>query len=386
MPNLIFSVAPASAAIADIDSSCGSRPASRSVCHSESTPPASQRSARVNQSLASSKPKAPTPIPARTPMATEDSPALDSAARASKETPMPPAPREEILAAFDKYKQARDAASRTGDWSIWAAVFTEDAHYVEHAYGELHGREAIREWIEGVMKPFPTMTFPQDWWVLDEERGAVVFCCQNQFPEPFQEDGTPFQFPNWTRLVYGGGRALGLRRGHLQPGARCGPGHEGLDQGRRPLRVRRSREDGAPLVSAGARTHCPSHRPRCAARTPAPSKEPPMGDVFIVEAARSPLGKRGGSLSTLHPADLLGTVMKGALDRSGLDPAAGRPGGGRLRLPGGRAELQTSRAPRGSRRGSRSRPRRRPSTASAARASRRAPSPPVWSAPASRMS
>lgn len=114
-------------------------------------------------------------------------------------------PRQEILEAFEAYKHARDEASRTGDWGIWAAVFTEDAHYIEHAYGELDGREAIREWIEDVMAPFPTMTFPQDWWVLDEERDAVVFCCENSFPEPFQPDGTPYAFPNWTRLVYGGG-------------------------------------------------------------------------------------------------------------------------------------------------------------------------------------
>ncbi|MCP5055721.1 MAG: nuclear transport factor 2 family protein [bacterium] len=112
--------------------------------------------------------------------------------------------REEILEAFTRYKQARDDASRTGDWGIWAATFADDAHYIEHAYGELDGRQAIQDWIQGVMAPFPTMTFPQDWWVLDEERDAVVFCCQNQFPEPYQEDGTPFQFPNWTRLVYGG--------------------------------------------------------------------------------------------------------------------------------------------------------------------------------------
>jgi len=117
---------------------------------------------------------------------------------------MSTAPRQEILAAFERYKVARDTASRTGDWSVWAAVFTEDAHYIEHAYGELHGREAIREWITGVMAPYPCMTFPQDWWVLDEERGAVVFQCQNQFPAPFQPDGTPYQFPNWSRLVYGG--------------------------------------------------------------------------------------------------------------------------------------------------------------------------------------
>jgi hypothetical protein len=114
-------------------------------------------------------------------------------------------PRAEILEAFEKYKRARDEASRTGDWNVWADCFTPNAHYIEHAYGEFHGRDAIREWICEVMAPFPTMTFPQEWWVLDGQRGAIVFCCQNQFPEPRQADGSPYQFPNWTRLVYAGG-------------------------------------------------------------------------------------------------------------------------------------------------------------------------------------
>jgi acetyl-CoA C-acetyltransferase len=45
-------------------------------------------------------------------------------------------------------------------------------------------------------------------------------------------------------------------------------------------------------------------------------------DVVIVEAVRSPLGKRNGGLSTLHPADLLGAVQVAALERSGMDPGA----------------------------------------------------------------
>ena len=131
--------------------------------------------------------------------------------------------REEILDAFERYKEARDVASRTGDWSVWAAVFTEDAHYIEHAYGELQGRDAIEKWIVDVMAPFPTMTFPQDWWVLDEERDAVVFCCQNTFPEPFREDGTPYAFPNWTRLVYAGGGLWASEEDIYNP-ARDAPG------------------------------------------------------------------------------------------------------------------------------------------------------------------
>ncbi|NNE10851.1 MAG: steroid 3-ketoacyl-CoA thiolase [Ilumatobacter sp.] len=44
--------------------------------------------------------------------------------------------------------------------------------------------------------------------------------------------------------------------------------------------------------------------------------------VVIVDAVRSPIGRRGGGLSTLHPADLLGTVQRSLIERAGIDPAA----------------------------------------------------------------
>ena len=43
-------------------------------------------------------------------------------------------------------------------------------------------------------------------------------------------------------------------------------------------------------------------------------------DVVIVEAVRSPIGRRGGGLSTMHSADLLAAVQRELIDRSGLDP------------------------------------------------------------------
>src|SRR5688500_6385106 len=43
-------------------------------------------------------------------------------------------------------------------------------------------------------------------------------------------------------------------------------------------------------------------------------------DVVIVEAVRSPIGRRGGGLSTLHPADLLGQVQRALIERAGIDP------------------------------------------------------------------
>ncbi len=45
-----------------------------------------------------------------------------------------------------------------------------------------------------------------------------------------------------------------------------------------------------------------------------------MGDVYIVEACRSAIGKRGKGLAGLKPADLLGAVQKAALERSGIAP------------------------------------------------------------------
>ena len=47
-------------------------------------------------------------------------------------------------------------------------------------------------------------------------------------------------------------------------------------------------------------------------------------DAFIVEAVRSPVGRghpEKGVLRDLHPADLLGRVYAGLIERSGIDAA-----------------------------------------------------------------
>ena len=46
-----------------------------------------------------------------------------------------------------------------------------------------------------------------------------------------------------------------------------------------------------------------------------------MPTPVIVEAARSPIGKRNGLLSGLHPADLLGAVQLETIKRSGIEPS-----------------------------------------------------------------
>jgi acetyl-CoA C-acetyltransferase len=46
-----------------------------------------------------------------------------------------------------------------------------------------------------------------------------------------------------------------------------------------------------------------------------------MGDVVIVGAARTPIGRYGGAFRTLHPADLAATATLAAIERAGLDRA-----------------------------------------------------------------
>ena len=45
-------------------------------------------------------------------------------------------------------------------------------------------------------------------------------------------------------------------------------------------------------------------------------------EVVVVEAVRTPLGRRNGGLAGVHPADLLGAAQRAAVERSGIDPAA----------------------------------------------------------------
>ena len=46
-----------------------------------------------------------------------------------------------------------------------------------------------------------------------------------------------------------------------------------------------------------------------------------MQEVVILSAVRSPIGRRKGGLSGLHPADLLGVVQRAAVERAQIDPA-----------------------------------------------------------------
>jgi SnoaL-like domain len=113
--------------------------------------------------------------------------------------------REEMQRAHDNYVATAMEAGRTGDWKPWAALFTEDARYIEHHYGVFEGRAAIEAWISETMAEWPNsaMTeFPHDWCVCDLERGRWICQIENRFRDP--GGGEVYEAANVTILQYAG--------------------------------------------------------------------------------------------------------------------------------------------------------------------------------------
>jgi hypothetical protein len=113
--------------------------------------------------------------------------------------------REEVESAFAQHELVVAEIGRTWDWSRFADEFTEDADYVEHTYGKLHGRENIREWIVSTMNMFPGSEmphYPTSWHAIDEEKGWVFCEVLNRMKDP--GDGSIHERPTITILKYAG--------------------------------------------------------------------------------------------------------------------------------------------------------------------------------------
>ena len=47
-----------------------------------------------------------------------------------------------------------------------------------------------------------------------------------------------------------------------------------------------------------------------------------MGEAYIVDAVRAPVGRRKGGLAAVHPADLAAHPIRALVERTGIDPGA----------------------------------------------------------------
>ena len=113
--------------------------------------------------------------------------------------------RQEIEQAFERQQQVVAEIGASWDWSRYADLFTEDATYREHSFGNFSGREQIRSWIVAQMDAFPGREmpfYPKTWYSIDEEKGWVFVEFMNRMRDP--GDGTVLEAPVITILHYGG--------------------------------------------------------------------------------------------------------------------------------------------------------------------------------------
>jgi ketosteroid isomerase-like protein len=111
-------------------------------------------------------------------------------------------PRSEIESAHDRYLETRGRieAGELG-WDALADFFTDDATFVDPAWGRIEGKAAIREFLTTSMKGLDGWSFPHEWRMIEGDR--LVAAWWNRLPGK-RADGSPYQARGLTIMTYAG--------------------------------------------------------------------------------------------------------------------------------------------------------------------------------------
>jgi len=110
-------------------------------------------------------------------------------------------PEDEVRAAVDRYLALRGRLDRgEGEWTEIADLFTDDAVYVDAAWGRVEGREAIRQFFADAMAGVD-FTFPVDFFAVS---GNWVVVKWRQVLPGSRPDGRPWQQSAVSTMLYAG--------------------------------------------------------------------------------------------------------------------------------------------------------------------------------------
>ncbi len=128
-------------------------------------------------------------------------------------------PREEVADTVERYHEMRrriDAGEESGFGAL-ADLYTEDAVYIDGAWGRIEGREAIAKWLDESMVGLGDWKFPIEFTAIE---GNDVVVKWTQIIPGTRPDGTPYTPVRLLEAHLRGRRSLFLRRRHLQHGPR----------------------------------------------------------------------------------------------------------------------------------------------------------------------
>jgi ketosteroid isomerase-like protein len=111
-------------------------------------------------------------------------------------------PRDEVQAAVDRYHELR-ARIEAGehDFGVLADLYTDDAVYVDAAWGRIEGKAAIAAWLVDSMVGLGDWQFPVEFTAIDGDNVVVKW---TQVVPGTREDGRPYAQSGYSRLVYAG--------------------------------------------------------------------------------------------------------------------------------------------------------------------------------------
>jgi ketosteroid isomerase-like protein len=112
-----------------------------------------------------------------------------------------PFDREEIDATVRRYIATRDdICSGKREWDRLAAFFTDDAVFIDPAWGRVEGLDEMRRTVFGpAMAGLDDWTFPTDFYAIVDD--TVIVKWRQQFPG---RDGRTYQQSGCSTMVYAG--------------------------------------------------------------------------------------------------------------------------------------------------------------------------------------
>ncbi len=115
-----------------------------------------------------------------------------------------PFPREEVQATVDRYHELRsriDEGLESDAFGALADFYTEDAVYIDGAWGRLEGRDTIARWLVDSMLGMEDWKFPIEFTAIEGDDVVVKW---TQIMPRTKPDGTPYRQSGYSRLIYAG--------------------------------------------------------------------------------------------------------------------------------------------------------------------------------------
>ena len=113
-------------------------------------------------------------------------------------------PREEVEAAVRRYVELRqriDAGDEEQAFGILADLYTDDAVYIDAAWGRLEGRPAIDDWLVESMVGLEDWHFPVEFTAIEGDHVIVKW---TQVLPTNRPDGSPYTQSAYSHLIYAG--------------------------------------------------------------------------------------------------------------------------------------------------------------------------------------